>query len=80
MYSHNSLTLVSENWKVCMQTAFGVVSDKLSGVPLLKSVKKRSAADGKTLRGPCLVIVHTSDSDTSGTHWVVICIEKQQPA
>ena len=29
-------------------------------------------------RGPCLVVVNTSKSDTPGTHWVVICIDNQQ--
>ena len=37
-----------------------------------------SADEMGDFRGPCLVVVNTSKSDTPGTHWVVICIDNQQ--
>ena len=33
-----------------------------------------------TLGGPILAVCNTSESNTSGSHWVVICIDRQQRA
>ena len=43
------LPLLPKVGKFVAKTALGVASDKLAGIPLSKSVKKRSTAAGKTL-------------------------------
>ena len=59
------LPLLPKIGKFVGKTALGVVSDKLSGVPLSKSVKKRSVLAGKKLllnalsNGP-----HTTNNNT----------------
>ena len=43
------LPLLPKVGKFVAKTALGVASDKLSGIPLSKSIKKRSGAAGKNL-------------------------------